>query len=100
MADEYGLDFSAMGSRCEVRVCAPDAAVARTWADEAIAEVRRIEAKYSRYRNDSITARINAAAGGAQVAVDAETAALLDFAERLFEESSGRFRLSRPGSDV
>ena len=94
MADEYGLDFSAMGSRCEVRVWAPDAAVARTWADAAIAEVRRIEAKYSRYRNDSITARINAAAGGAHVAVDAETAVLLDFAERLFEESAGRFDLT------
>jgi thiamine biosynthesis lipoprotein len=92
--DEYGLEFSAMASRCEVRACAPDAATARAWADVAIAEVRRIEAKYSRYRADSVTARINAAAGGGYVEVDAETAALLDFAARLFLESGGRFDLT------
>jgi thiamine biosynthesis lipoprotein len=92
--DEYGLEFSAMASRCEVRVCAPDATTAQAWADLAIAEVRRIEAKYSRYRTDSVTARINAAAGGAHVDVDAETAALLDFGERLFEQSAGRFDLT------
>src|SRR5262245_17027184 len=83
-----------MASRCEVRVFAPDATTARAWAEVAIAEVRRIEAKYSRYRDDSVTTRINAAAGGAAVAVDSETAALLDFAGRLFEESSGRFDLT------
>src|SRR5262245_19147524 len=83
-----------MASRCEVRVFAPDAATARAWAEVAIAEVRRIETKYSRYRDDSVTTRINAAAGGAPVAVDSETAALLDFAARLFEESSGRFDLT------
>src|SRR5262245_15591970 len=83
-----------MASRCEVRVFAPDAATAKTWADPAIAEVRRIEAKYSRYRPDSVTTQINRAAGGAHVVVDAETAALLDFAARLFEESDGRFDLT------
>ena len=94
MPEEYGLEFSAMASRCEVRVCAPDPATARTWADLAIAEVRRIEAKFSRYRSDSVTTRINTAAGGARIDVDAETAALLDFAARLFEESGGRFDLT------
>jgi len=92
--NEYGLEFSAMASRCEVRVWAPDAATAQAWADRAIAEVRRIEAKYSRYRDDSVTTRINAAAGGAHIDVDAETAALLDFAQRLFEQSAGRFDLT------
>ena len=43
----------------------------RAAADAAIDEVRRIEAKYSRYRDDSIVSRINAAAGsGRSVAVD------------------------------
>jgi thiamine biosynthesis lipoprotein len=94
VADEYGLEFSAMASRCEVRLFAPDAATARAWSEVAIAEVRRIEAKYSRYRDDSVTTRINAAAGGAPVNVDSETAALLEFAGRLFEESGGRFDLT------
>jgi thiamine biosynthesis lipoprotein len=53
--------------------------------------VRRIEAKYSRYRDDSVTARINAAAGGAAVAIDAETAALLRYADRCHALSQGRF---------
>jgi thiamine biosynthesis lipoprotein len=83
-----------MASRCEVRVCAPDESTARAWADAAVAEVRRIEAKYSRYRDDSVTARINAAAGGARVEVDVETAALLEFAARLHSESGGRFDLT------
>src|SRR5512134_3090595 len=83
-----------MASRCEVRVCAPDPAAAHAWADIAIAEVRRIEVKYSRYRTDSVTARINAAAGAGPVAVDAETAALLDFAARLYVESDGCFDLT------
>lgn len=94
MPDQYGLEFGAMASRCEVRVWAPDAATARTWADAAIAEVRRIEAKYSRYRGDSVTARINASAGGAAVEVDAETAALLEFGARLHGQSGGRFDLT------
>ncbi|HXF46784.1 MAG TPA: FAD:protein FMN transferase [Burkholderiaceae bacterium] len=88
---EFGIEFSAMASRCEIRVCAADEARARAWAEAAIAEVRRIEAKYSRYRADSVVARINAAAGGAAVEVDAETAALLDFGARLYELSGGLF---------
>jgi thiamine biosynthesis lipoprotein len=88
---EFGIEFSAMASRCEIRVCAPDETVARAWAEAAIAEVRRIEAKFSRYRADSVVSRINAAAGGTAVEVDAETAALLDFAARLHEQSGGLF---------
>ncbi|MCX8004324.1 MAG: FAD:protein FMN transferase [Burkholderiaceae bacterium] len=91
---EFGVEFSAMASRCEIRVCAPDADIARRWADAAIAEVRRIEAKFSRYRADSVVARINAAAGGEPVAVDEETAALLDFAASLHEQSGGLFDLT------
>ena len=53
-------------------------------------EARRIEAKFSRYRGDSVVSRINACAG-AQIAVDEETAYLLDFAEECFEVSDGLF---------
>lgn len=94
MLAPHTFEFSAMASRCEVRLYAPDATIARTWADEAIAEVRRIETKYSRYREDSVTTAINRAAGGDAIAVDAETASLIDFGAALHAQSSGRFDLT------
>lgn len=83
-----------MASRCEVGVYAPDEATARDWSDAAIAEVRRIETKYSRYRDDSVTTAINRAAGGAAISVDTETAGLLDFAAELYAQSDGAFDLT------
>jgi thiamine biosynthesis lipoprotein len=83
-----------MASACEVRLFAPDEAVAQAWSDVGIAEVRRIEAKYSRYRDDSATSAINRAAGSAAVLVDDETAALLDFGARLHDQSEGAFDLT------
>ena len=90
----YTFEFKAMASRCEVRLFAPDAETARAWSDAAIDEVRRIEIKYSRYRDDSVTTAINRAAGGAAVAVDGETAGLLDFGAALHAQSDGRFDLT------
>jgi thiamine biosynthesis lipoprotein len=83
-----------MASRCEVRLYAATDEAARSWADAAIAEVRRIETKYSRYRDDSVTTAINRSAGGDAIAVDAETAGLLDFGASLHAESDGRFDLT------
>jgi len=54
---------------------------------------RRIEDKYSRYRDDSVTSRINHA-GGQMIAVDKETARLLDFAAQCFEISDGLFDIT------
>jgi thiamine biosynthesis lipoprotein len=90
---EFGVDFGAMASRCEVRLLAHDETEARALAQPAIDEVRRIEAKYSRYRDDSVTARINTA-GGAWVDVDGETAALLEFGAALWRDSAGLFDLT------
>lgn len=92
---EFGFEFQAMGTACRLRLAGCDEARARTAADAAIDEVRRIEAKYSRYRDDSIVARINAAAGrGEAIEVDAETADLLDFAARLHAASDGLFDIT------
>jgi thiamine biosynthesis lipoprotein len=60
-------------------------------AAAVVADVSRIEAKYSRYRDDSVTTRVNAAAGAAPVAIDAETAALLRYADQCHRQSGGRF---------
>jgi thiamine biosynthesis lipoprotein len=59
----------------------------------AHAEAERIEAKFSRYRADSVVGRIHAA-GGRPVPVDEETAQLLDYATELHRLSEGRFDIT------
>ena len=61
----------------------------------AEAEVRRIEARYSRFRVDSELTRINlvAAAGGA-TDVDPETAGLVAYAKACFQSSAGAFDIT------
>jgi thiamine biosynthesis lipoprotein len=86
--------FEAMASRCEVRLSAPDVPTANRLAQQAIAEVRRIETKYSRYRPDSIVSRINAAAGNEVVDCDSETGALMAYADALYGASEGLFDIT------
>jgi len=86
--------FRAMAAEHELTLAAEDIDLARRAADAAIADVRRIEAKYSRYRDDSITSRINRAAGGDAVRIDAETAALLRYAEQCHAQSGGLFDIT------
>ena len=95
VGDDLRLRFEAMASRNEILVSCHDEARARAALDAARREVLRIEAKYSRYRPDSVVSRINAAAGSAErVEVDRETASLLEFAARLFELSGGLFDIT------
>lgn len=88
------FDFQAMASPCSIQMDGQDERTMRQAAAEAIAEVQRIEHKYSRYRNDSIVSRINQSAGGAAVDVDAETADLLVFADALWHLSDGLFDIT------
>jgi FAD:protein FMN transferase len=90
----FTVDFQAMASRCEIRLAAASGEEARALADPALDEVRRIEAAFSRYRADSVVSRINAAAGRQAVACDAETLALLDYADALYRNSGGRFDIT------
>lgn len=85
----YG--FRAMGGPASLQLPGPRSAGSDALARRAIDEVLRIEARYSRYRADSIVGRINAAAGGPAVSCDAETVALLRFADHLWRASGGRF---------
>jgi thiamine biosynthesis lipoprotein len=86
--------FSAMASTHELDFRATTRARAERAAQAAIADVLRIEAKYSRYRDDSVTSSINRAAGREAVAIDGETASLLHYAERCHALSAGRFDLT------
>ena len=84
--------FQAMGSECLVHLATDDDAP--SLAVLAMAEVRRIEHKYSRYRPDSIVSRINAAAGSGACECDEETMALLGYADALYYASQGRFDIT------
>jgi FAD:protein FMN transferase len=84
-----------MGTACRIHVVGEAEALATRAAHAAIAEVRRIETKYSRYLPGSIVSCINAAAGTTQaIAVDDETANLLDFAAQVHEASGGLFDIT------
>jgi FAD:protein FMN transferase len=83
--------FRAMAADNEIQLHDGDSRRARAAADLAIAEVARIEAKYSRYLAQSVVSRINSAAGGDPVAIDEETWKLLVFAGECFEQSGGLF---------
>jgi thiamine biosynthesis lipoprotein len=87
--------FIAMGGPCRFRIDHQDEHHALAAVETAESEVRRLEQKYSRYLADSLTTRINAAAGsGTPVPIDAETAGLLDYGDTLFRESRELFDLS------
>jgi thiamine biosynthesis lipoprotein len=68
------LTFPALGTRCEVQYAAPGGnRQAAAFESAAIGWTQAFEAKYSRFRPESLLCRINAAAGREWVEVDAET---------------------------
>ena len=83
--------FRAMAAENELQLHCDDRRVAANAATRAMDEVARIEAKYSRYRPDSLLSRVNAAAGADFVDADAETEGLLDYADACFRQSGGLF---------
>lgn len=84
-----------MGSPCEIRFDRPpslDERAAASVLADAVAEVERLEGRYSRYRDTSILSEINrVAAKGGALEVDAETAGLIDYAEACHAQSDGLF---------
>ena len=82
-----------MASPCELLIETKDAGLARRLASFASGEARRIDRKYSRYRDDSVVSAINAS-GGKRMRLDDETARLLDYGASLWLLSEGRFDLT------
>jgi FAD:protein FMN transferase len=85
--------FTAMASPCEVLFPRMDFPGALTQGALVAHEAWRIEKKFSRYRDDSVTAFIHASRG-ISIDVDIETASLIDFAHECFELSDGAFDIS------
>lgn len=94
MKQLHTFDFFAMGGGGVLHLF-EEPQRAEEVADAAIAEVKRIEAKYSRYRADSVLSHINEAASrGSRVELDEETGQLMDFAFSCFKMSGSRFDVS------
>lgn len=87
--------FQAMASPCEVLLesASLPGEEAEALVKVAAQEAWRIEQKFSRYRTNNIIAQIHAKAGE-PVTVDDETADLLDYADRCFQLSGGKFDIS------
>ncbi|MGZ8137083.1 MAG: FAD:protein FMN transferase [Methylococcaceae bacterium] len=84
-----------MGSPCDIQLYAKHDAQAKQAIDTAIADVYRLEARYSRYRSDSFLSAINrVAASVGSITVDEETAGLLNYAETCYQQSDGLFDIT------
>ena len=83
------LTWPALGTKCEVQFAAADDAQAVAFERAAVSWVSAFEQKYSRFRPDSLVSRINAAAGVAPVAIDAEMEQLLALCDRLHFMTQG-----------
>jgi thiamine biosynthesis lipoprotein len=91
----YERRFNAMGSPCEIKLYAKNRARADHMASRVVAEVARLEDRYSRYRADSFLSEINrVAAAGGHLSVDEETAGLLNYVETCHRESGGLFDIT------
>ena len=82
-----------MGSPCELKLSG-DSALCRGVAADCQREAGRFETRYSRFTTDSITAQINAGAGGAVVPIDAECRAILEYAGVCWSLSDGLFDIT------
>lgn len=79
----YRLTFQAMSTTCRVHFRTLDPALARDFQTEVLRWVAGFEARYSRFIDDSLISRINAAAGLHWVDVDPETEALFNLCQEM-----------------
>jgi FAD:protein FMN transferase len=91
----YQRPFNAMGSPCEIQLFAVTHNHAEHVASVAIADIERLEQRYSRYRADSFLSDINrVAAVGGSISVDEETVGLLNYASACYQQSDGLFDIT------
>jgi FAD:protein FMN transferase len=84
------LAFPALGTMCEVQYAAPSGDAQATGYERAVvAWVNAFEAKYSRFRSDSLISRINTAAGREWIAIDEEMEAMFKLCDALHFMTQG-----------
>lgn len=86
------VTFNALGGSCSIDL--PEIQDSDSIIQTAVAEVRRIEKKYSRYLEAGIVSQINSNAGKEWVSCDEETCSLFDYAEHLHSVSGGLFDIT------
>lgn len=87
----WEVTFRALGSPCELFFAANDEVQARRYVQAAFTWLASFEARFSRFRPDSIVSRINAAAGRDWVDIDDETNLLLDLCDNAHFVTRGAF---------
>ena len=88
----HQFTFNAMGGPCDIDIVGVERP--EPLMELAVSEVRRIEAKFSRYLDNSIVGQINAKAGLAWTDCDDETRGLLAYANTLYAISDGLFDIT------
>ena len=83
------VEFRALGTACVIQFRHAGDPTSRRFVASALDWLASFEAKFSRFRPDSVVSRINAAAGREWVKVDAETEQLLDLAADLHRLTGG-----------
>ena len=84
------LSFPALGTTCDVQYAAPSGDPQAVDFERAVVNwVNAFEAKYSRFRPDSLISRINAAAGREWVQIDPEMEGLLQLCDTLHFMTEG-----------
>ncbi|OUS25013.1 thiamine biosynthesis protein ApbE [Gammaproteobacteria bacterium 45_16_T64] len=88
-------DFKAMGSPCSISLYAPDAQQGANTIQQAVADIVRLENKFSRYQKNNPLFHVNqAAANGASIAIDDEFRSLLNYADTCYQQSNGLFDIT------
>ncbi|VAW54038.1 FAD:protein FMN transferase [hydrothermal vent metagenome] len=91
---DYSIgQFAAMACPCEILIESIDPSHIQMLTELAYQEAKRIEKKFSRYRDDNIIFKINNTHSTA-INLDSETALLFDFANQCFELSEGKFDIT------
>lgn len=91
----YHRAFKAMGTPCDIQVYAKTQDKAEQVIGLIIADLQRLEARYSRYRSDSFLSAINRVAmTGGHITVDKETTELLNYAATCYAQSDGLFDIT------
>ena len=81
--------WTALGTECFIQYAGENGAAGREFERAAQAWVAAFEAKYSRFRPDSLISRINAAAGRDWVAIDEEMERILDLSGSIYSITKG-----------
>jgi thiamine biosynthesis lipoprotein len=88
------LEFRAMGTHCQVIFRAPSLRASGEFRRAVVAWVEDFEAKYSRYRPDSLLSKINAMSGRDWVETDAELESILKLCDWFTWRTGGVFDAS------